>query len=74
LLLAAGNTAETERYDPRLGTWALSRSMATARDYPAAVLLADGSALVTGGYTWVCDATGEYCSPEYLASAELYVP
>jgi hypothetical protein len=56
--------ASAELYDPKTGTFSATGSMATARDFPTATLLADGRVLVAGGLT----------SSVTLASAELYDP
>jgi hypothetical protein len=54
-----------ELFDPSLGTWTLTGSMATARVEHAAVALVDGRALVVGG-------SGGHANP--LASVEIYAP
>jgi hypothetical protein len=56
--------ASAELYEPKTGTFSATGSMATARDFPTATLLADGRVLVAGGLT----------SSGTLASAELYEP
>jgi len=52
-----------ELYDPATGTWTATGSLASARGYHVATLLANGKVLVAGGY-----------NGNYLASAELYDP
>ena len=57
-------TATAELYDPGSGSFSPTGPMTTARDGPAATLLADGQVLVAGGSTGTAA----------LASAELYDP
>ena len=57
--------ASAELYDPALGTWTATGSLASARYFPTATLLPNGKVLVAGGYN---DTSG------YLSSAELYDP
>jgi N-acetylneuraminic acid mutarotase len=57
-------TAVSELYDPATGQWSRTGSLATARDYQSATLLANGKVLVAGGFTTSGTA----------ASAELYDP
>jgi Galactose oxidase, central domain len=57
--------ASAELYDPGTGTWQLTGSMATAREYHTATLLPSGMALISGG-------TGN--GDNFLASAERYDP
>ena len=47
----AGFLTECELYDPGLGTWSVTGSMATPRDGQRAVLLPDGRVLIAGGDT-----------------------
>jgi hypothetical protein len=56
--------ATAEIFDPKTGTFTRTGSLATARTYHAATLLASGRVLVTGGYGGTAP----------LASAELYDP
>jgi hypothetical protein len=56
--------ASAEIYDPQTGTFRATGSMAEARTYHQANLLADGRVLITGGF-------GDLAP---LASAELYDP
>jgi Galactose oxidase, central domain/Kelch motif len=56
--------ASAEVYDPTTGTFIATGSLATARTYQAATMLADGRVLLTGGYGAVAP----------LASAEIYDP
>jgi hypothetical protein len=71
VLFAGGQTengvrlASAELYDPLSGTFSLTGSMSTIRDYTHAILLANGNVLVVGGV----DAYNNR-----LASAELYDP
>ena len=61
-----GFLSECELYDPGLGTWSATGSMATPRNGARAVLLPDGRVLIAGGET----------DFNYIptASAELYSP
>jgi hypothetical protein len=65
-------TATAELYDPVTGTWSVTGSMKEGRQQQSAVLLGDGSVLVTGGNidrtpcTDVCVTT--------IAESELYNP
>src|SRR5690349_8040611 len=52
------------------GTFVATGEMSTARDGYTATLLADGKVLIAGGQRRVCQG----CSPESLASAEIYNP
>jgi hypothetical protein len=61
--------ATAELYDPALGTWTTTGSMATARASHTATLLANGKVLVVGGWNAVSGS-----SAAYFASAELYDP
>jgi N-acetylneuraminic acid mutarotase len=61
-------SAHAAVYDPTSGTWTLTASMTTARLQPAAVLLPDGRALVSGGRVNGGPTSGTF------ASAELYDP
>lgn len=65
VLIAGAGRSSVERYDPSTGLWNMTGSMGTNPNYPAATRLADGSVLVTGGYTW---------EGEYLSTAEVYKP
>ncbi|MBI5631159.1 MAG: fibronectin type III domain-containing protein [Elusimicrobia bacterium] len=47
---STGATAGAEIYYPATGIWVPTQSMNTARDNHAAVLMADGNVLATGGY------------------------
>jgi hypothetical protein len=77
-VLVAGATSRTnggdlvasaELYDPQSGAWSATQGMVAARAGQAAVLLADGKVLVTGG------AGNEKPNGDpVLASAELYDP
>ncbi len=46
---ATGHTATAELFDPSLGSFRLTGTMQTTRDYPTATLLTNGSVLVIGG-------------------------
>jgi hypothetical protein len=59
--------ATAELYDPKTGKFAATGSMATARGFHTATLLADGRVLIAGG-------DGDYPKPNFIASAELYDP
>ena len=59
---SSGFLASAELYNPATGTFTLTGSLNTARDYHTATLLNNGMVLIAGG-------TG---SSGYLASAELY--
>jgi hypothetical protein len=65
VLFAGGANGATlssaEVYNPRMGTWSSTGSMATVRFGPTATVLPDGRVLVTGGQG----------SPGLLASTEL---
>lgn len=52
-------TANAELYDPVAGTWAVTSSMATARESRTATLLPNGSVMVVGGHNDLetCDST-----------------
>jgi N-acetylneuraminic acid mutarotase len=58
--------ASAELFDPRLGTWTYTPSMAQPRFRHVAVLLSDGTVLVAGGKDVQTD--------DALFSTELYVP
>ncbi len=60
----SGVLASAELYDPDIGTWSSTGSLATARNYHTATLLPNGKVLVAGGLA----TSGR------LASAELYDP
>jgi WD40 repeat protein len=60
-----GTLASAELYDPAIGVWSATDSMATARISHTATLLSDGQMLVTGGADTNFNA---------LKSAELYNP
>jgi hypothetical protein len=63
--------AEAELYDPAAGTMSPTSSMHAMRDAHAAVLLADGRALIVGGDSMAC--TGSSCVYSgSLTSAEFY--
>jgi hypothetical protein len=64
VLVAGGRTGTAELYDPQIGKWALTGSMAVSRSRPALTQLDDGTVLVTGGENF----SGA------VASAEIYVP
>jgi hypothetical protein len=65
-VIDAGNfRTSVELYDPGTGQWAVTESMAVARNGHTATLLVDGTVLVTGG----SDASGSI-----FAAAELYDP
>lgn len=61
-------TNSAEIYDPTTGTWSITGSMASPREFHTATLLTNGQVLVTGGL----NSSGFYGS--ILASAELYDP
>ena len=65
-MIDAGNfRTSVELYDPGTGQWAVTESMAVARNGHTATLLVDGTVLVAGG----SDASGSI-----FAAAELYDP
>ena len=59
-----------ELYEPTLGTWKVTGSLNTRREWHRATLLSTGKVLVAGGYTF--DSTN--LTDIYLSSAELYDP
>jgi hypothetical protein len=61
--------ASAELYDPQSGAWSATQGMVAARAGHAAVLLADGKVLVTGGV-----GNEKPNGDPVLASAELYDP
>jgi len=61
--------AETELYDPALGTWSVTGSLNNKRYEHTATLLPNGLVLVTGGEMFEIGGNGNV-----LASAELYDP
>src|SRR6266516_555257 len=67
VLVAGGNDATAELYDPATNGWSPAASMGQERSEPAAILLPNGKVLVAGG-----DFGPN--PPAYLASAELYDP
>jgi hypothetical protein len=91
VLVAAGTTDGSERlascelYDPAIGTWTTTGSLATPRFWYAATLLTSGKVLVTGGDnqnaiascelydstsgTW--SATGSLSDPKFFHTATL---
>ena len=58
--------ASAELYNPKTGTFSPAGSMATARVFHTATLIADGRVLIAGGESGT--------SSPFLASAELYNP
>jgi hypothetical protein len=62
-----GSRTSAELFDPKTGRFNATKSMVTARNYPAATLLADGRVLITGG---VEHGSGMVA----LSDAELYQP
>jgi len=80
VLIAGGNPgnwdftgpliASAELYDPTTGTFSLTGSMTTARDFHVATLLRDGRVLVTGGSRYGMDSA----SGQFLTAAEIYDP
>ena len=69
-LSGSPSVAWAQLYDPQSGAWSATQGMVAPRADYAAVLLADGKVLVTGGSTPDVDGTGNVWS----ASAELYDP
>jgi hypothetical protein len=77
VLIAGGNPGSwafngpyltsAETYDPKTGTFSPTGSLATARTYHTATLLADGRVLIAGG-------NDSYAGGHAVASAELYDP
>lgn len=65
--------ASAELYDPGAGTMSSTSSMHAIRDSHAAVVLADGRALIVGGETMSCAGSGCVFSGS-ATSAELYDP
>ncbi len=57
-------SAVAELYDPATGTWSLTASLHTARDFHTATLLEDGRVLIAGGLSFF----------SLLTSTELYDP
>jgi hypothetical protein len=55
VLVAGGNTATAELYDPANGTWTATGAMTTAHYGHTATLLGDGRVLVAGGDTAVAE-------------------
>ena len=49
VLVAGGETASAEIYDPASGTWSATGSMGMAQTFHTATLLPGGSVLVAGG-------------------------
>ena len=66
VLVAGGNSATAELYDPASGEWSATGSLHTARYLHSATLLQSGQVLVVGGLA--------SDSSSFLASAELYDP
>jgi hypothetical protein len=68
VLVAGGNNegldvASTELYDPALGTWTATGSLATARYGHTATLLPNGKVLVAGGFGGGAAASAELYDP-----------
>jgi hypothetical protein len=66
----AGSVASAELYDPSIGTFVATGSMAAARSTHSATLLRDGRVLVAGGVSY--GGIGIFNGS--LASTELYTP
>ena len=66
---SGGFFASAELFDPVTNTWSAAGSLATARGYHTATLLANGKVLVVGGL-----GVGPAAPPIRIASAELYDP
>ncbi len=70
---AAGRLKVAELYDAASGVFTPTGSMTRPRDGHTATLLPDGSVLVAGGESQVCDSSGCFFSGTE-SSAELYDP
>jgi hypothetical protein len=66
----SSSPARAQLYDPQSGAWSATQGMVAARIGYAAVLLPDGTVLVTGGTGGEEPGVGQ----PFLASAELYDP
>jgi hypothetical protein len=62
----------SELYDPNTGGWSVTGSLNTGRRWDTATILADGSVLAAGGWSFPC--SGGYCYSTVTDSAELYNP
>ncbi|HEX6508759.1 MAG TPA: kelch repeat-containing protein, partial [Chloroflexota bacterium] len=70
VLIAGGQTASAETYDPVMMVFSPTSSMSIARCRHTATLLPNGNVLIAGGYS----DSGTVCGGFALATAELYSP
>jgi len=71
----SGSSDTAELYDPALGVFTATETMARARSEHTATLLPNGKVLIVGGHTSTFDLSTVFKKqPRFLATAELFDP